>query len=79
MLSGWSYADGQDLADRIQYHGFARATVREVSVLNPVLLVVATRRLRAPRIRRILDVPQEEDGSGGRVHDGDEERAVEGD
>jgi len=42
VLSGWSYAEGQLLADRIQYHGFAGATVTEISVVNPALCIVAT-------------------------------------
>ncbi len=42
VLSGWSYAEGQVLADRIQYHGFAGSTVTEMSVQNPALCIVAT-------------------------------------
>lgn len=53
VLSGWSYAEGQALADRIQYHGFSGATVTEVSVLNPALTIVATAYFVLTRDRRV--------------------------
>jgi hypothetical protein len=53
VLSGWSYAEGQDLVDRIQYHGFAGATVTEVSVQNPALLIVATAYFVLTRDKRV--------------------------
>lgn len=42
VISGWSYADGQVLADRVPYYGLPDATVEEISVLNPALLIVST-------------------------------------
>jgi hypothetical protein len=42
IVSGWSYSDGQTLADKLQYYGFPNNSVREISVVNEAMLVVAT-------------------------------------
>jgi len=42
IVSGWSYADGQTLLDRMAYYGLPSATVDEIAVLNPALMIVAT-------------------------------------
>jgi len=42
VVSGWAYADGQTLADKIQHYGFERgAHVQQFSVMNDAMLVVA--------------------------------------
>ncbi len=42
LISGWAYAEGQVLADQLQYYGFPQCTVEQLSVANPAMLVVAT-------------------------------------
>jgi Lipase (class 3) len=42
VISGWAYAEGQILADQLQYYGFAKCTVTELAVSNPAMLIVAT-------------------------------------
>lgn len=41
MISAWAYSDGQTLADKLQYYGFASNTVRHFSAVNQALFVVA--------------------------------------
>lgn len=41
MIAAWAYSDGQTLADKLQYYGFASNTVRHFSVVNQALHVVA--------------------------------------
>lgn len=53
VLSGWSYAEGQVLADRIQYYGFPGATVTQLSVANPALTIVATAHFVLSRDQRV--------------------------
>ena len=42
VIAGWAYAEGQVLADQLQYYGFADCTVTQLSVENPAMLIVAT-------------------------------------
>jgi hypothetical protein len=42
VAAGWAYANGQTLADQLQYFGFPEgATVREIAVVNQSMYVVA--------------------------------------
>jgi hypothetical protein len=42
VVSGWAYADGQTMADKIQHYGFEQgAYVQQFSVVNDAMLVVA--------------------------------------
>jgi hypothetical protein len=43
IVSAWAYADGQTLADKLVYYGFPEGTtVKQISIVNDALLVVAT-------------------------------------
>jgi lipase (class 3) len=42
VISGWAYAEGQLVADQLQYYGFAGCTVTELAVSNPAMLIVST-------------------------------------
>jgi hypothetical protein len=42
IIAGWSYADGQTLANRLKYYGLSFATIDEISVVNPAMLIVSS-------------------------------------
>lgn len=42
VIAGWSYSDQPTLEKRLKYYGLADATVRQVAVLNPAMLIVST-------------------------------------
>jgi hypothetical protein len=41
VVSAWAYSDGQTMANQLAYYGLPNCTVREFSVVNDAMLVVA--------------------------------------
>jgi hypothetical protein len=42
IVSAWAYADAEALASKLRFYGLERARIRQVSVVNDALLVVAS-------------------------------------
>src|ERR1700722_17598611 len=42
IVAAWAYSDAETLATKLQYYGFEGAHVRQVTLVNDALLVVAT-------------------------------------
>jgi hypothetical protein len=42
IISGWSYADGEDFTSKLQYYGLFDADVTQIQVTNDAMSVVAT-------------------------------------
>jgi hypothetical protein len=42
ILSGWSYSDGQTLANKLKYYGLQFSSVEEVTVVNEPMLIVSS-------------------------------------
>jgi hypothetical protein len=42
IVTGWCYSDGQTLADKLKYYGLQFASVDEISVVNPAMLIVSS-------------------------------------
>lgn len=42
IVTGWCYSDGKTLADKLKYYGLQFATVDEISVINPAMLIVSS-------------------------------------
>jgi hypothetical protein len=42
VISAWAYSDAETLATKLQYYGLEGAHIREITVVNNALLVVAT-------------------------------------
>src|SRR5271165_4403952 len=41
VVSAWAYSDGQTMANQLAYYGLPRCSVREFTVVNDAMLVVA--------------------------------------
>src|SRR5690242_8182367 len=41
-ISGWAYSNGQTLADKLEHFGFHGNSVKQMTVVNNAMLVVAT-------------------------------------
>jgi hypothetical protein len=42
IIAGWSYSNRTTLERRLKYYGLAKATVQEIAVLNPSMMIVST-------------------------------------
>lgn len=53
VISGWAYAEGQVLADKLQFYGFPDCTVEQIDIENPAMLIVATAFFIRDRSKRV--------------------------